>query len=226
MARKAAISQQNAVPITFARLRECEKNTREVGPLRTYNERRGRSDSDGRNVRTRQAATRVLAGSVPPSSEELWEWARKNKYQTDLLKRVESDDGSISEQGVDEILHLKIANVLIDHPSTDTHVVVTGDGSVSEFGTGFIPQIERAIKLGWRVEVWSWSKTLSRKYLTLSKKWPQQVKLIALDPFYESVTFVRPGHYYRIPRDPDVRQWRRPPSRAIAANAQPRPIPE
>jgi hypothetical protein len=146
----------------------------------------------------RPAPTRVLAGSVPPSSEELWEWARKNKCQTDLLKRVESDDGSISEQGVDEILHLKIANVLIDHPSTDTLVVVTGDGSVSEFGTGFIPQIERAIKLGWRVEVWSWSKTLSRKYLTLSKKWPQQVRLIALDPFYESVTFVQPGHYYRI----------------------------
>lgn len=146
----------------------------------------------------RHAVTRVLAGSVPPAADELWEWARKNKYQTDLLKKVESDDGSISEQGVDEILHLKIANVLIDYPSTDTLVVVTGDGSVSEFGTGFISQIDRAIKMGWRIEVWSWSKTLSRKYLALSKKWPKQVKLIALDPFYESVTFVQPGHYHRI----------------------------
>ncbi len=146
----------------------------------------------------RAATSRVLAGSVPPSTEELWEWARKNKYQTALLRKVESDDGSIIEQGVDEILHLKIANVLIDYPNTDTLVVVTGDGNLSEFGTGFISQIERAIKLGWRIEVWSWSKTLSRKYLTLQKKWPLQVKLIALDPFYESVTFVQPGHYHRI----------------------------
>jgi hypothetical protein len=146
----------------------------------------------------RTAATRVLAGSVPPSSEELWEWARRNRYQTDLLRKVESDDGSIIEQGVDEILHLKIANVLIDHPNTDTLVVVTGDGNISEFGTGFISQIERAIKLGWKVEVWSWSKTLSRKYLTLSRKWPQQLKLIAFDPYYESLTFVQPGHYHRI----------------------------
>jgi hypothetical protein len=146
----------------------------------------------------RQAVTRVLAGSVPPSSEELWEWARKNRYQTALLRKVESDDGSIIEQGVDEVLHLKIANVLIDHPNTDVLVVVTGDGNLSEFGTGFLSQIERAIKLGWKVEVWSWSRTLSRKYLTLAKKWPGQLKLIALDPFYESVTFVQPGHYHRI----------------------------
>jgi hypothetical protein len=146
----------------------------------------------------RSAVTRVLAGSVPPSSEELWQWARKNKYQTDVLKKVESDDGFITEQGVDEILHLKIANVLIDYPKTDTLVMVTGDGNISEFGTGFISQIERALKLGWRIEVWSWSATLSRKYLALQKKWSQQLKLIPIDPFYESVTFVQPGHYHRI----------------------------
>jgi hypothetical protein len=87
----------------------------------------------------REASTRILAGSVPPSSEELWAFARKKKYQTDLLGRVETDDGSIVEQGVDEILHLKIANVVLDNPNIDTLVVATGDGTLSKFGTGFIP---------------------------------------------------------------------------------------
>lgn len=146
----------------------------------------------------RTAKTKILAGSVPPSCEELWEFARNNRYQTDLLKRVEKDDGSVGEQGVDEILHLKIANALIDYPSTDILVVVTGDGSVSEFGTGFIPKNERAIKLGWRVEVWSWSATCSRKFLALSKKFSSQLKLISLDPFYLGVTFVKAGNYYRM----------------------------
>jgi len=146
----------------------------------------------------RKAHTRILAGSVPPSSEELWEFARENRYETDLLRKVESDDGSISEQGVDEVLHLKMANVLLDFPKTDTLVVVTGDGNISEFGTGFIPQIERALRIGWKVEVWSWSNTLSRKYLTIRRRHSTHLRLISLDAAYEGLTFVQPGSYHRM----------------------------
>ena len=55
-------------------------------------------------------ATRVLAGSVPPGSEDLWEHARRLGYNTDILRRVASDDGRLVEQAVDEVLLLKIAN--------------------------------------------------------------------------------------------------------------------
>ena len=146
----------------------------------------------------RRANTKVLGGSVPPSCEELWDFARSRHYETNLLKRVEKDDGSIGEQGVDELLHLKIANTLIDHPNTDILVIATGDGRMSEFGTGFLAQVHRAIKLGWRVEIWSWTGVCSRKYITFSKANPKKVKLISIDPHYHAVTFVKPGNYYRM----------------------------
>ena len=50
--------------------------------------------------------SRVLAGSVPPGNDALWEHARRGGYDTDLLRRVETDNGRLIEQGVDEMLHL------------------------------------------------------------------------------------------------------------------------
>jgi len=100
--------------------------------------------------------TRVLAGSVPPGNDKLWAHARAYSYDTDLLRRVEHDDGRLLEQGVDELLHLKIANALLDHEPPQTLVIVSGDGAVSDFNTGFPLQASRALRRGWRVEVWSW----------------------------------------------------------------------
>src|SRR6516225_11488788 len=46
-------------------------------------------------IEGRNATTRVLAGSVPPGNEGLWQTARDLGYNTDLLKRVERDDGRL-----------------------------------------------------------------------------------------------------------------------------------
>ena len=106
---------------------------------------------DGRN-----AFTRVMAGSVPPGNEDLWKHARSYGYETDCLKRVADDDtGKLVEQGVDEALHLKIANTLLDYDK-GTLVVVSGDGTPSHVSTSFPDQVRRALKRGWSVEVWSW----------------------------------------------------------------------
>ncbi len=145
----------------------------------------------------RQRSTAVLAGSVPPSCAALWDYARDQGYNTDLLRKVEREDGSVCEQGVDEILHMKIANAILDFDPPQTLVVATGDGRVSEFGTGFITQIRRALKKAWDVEVWSWGETLNqRKYLELQAAYPGNVTIKYLDPHYRSVTFVRGGEYY------------------------------
>lgn len=145
----------------------------------------------------RPAATKVLAGSMPPSCDALWEYARENGYNTDLLHRVERDDGSIGEQGVDEILHMKIANAILDHASPQTVVVATGDGKLSEFGTGFPTQIERALRHGWDAELWAWGQSLNAKrYGDLETKSGGKFKVKVLDPRYRSLTFVKGGQYY------------------------------
>jgi hypothetical protein len=145
----------------------------------------------------RTADTRILAGSVPPSCDSLWEFARDRGYRTDLLHRVQRDDGSIGEQGVDEVLHLKIANVLLDFAPPQTLVVATGDGRISEFGTGFSTQIERALRIGWDVELWSWGQSLNeRRYRQIEANSGGKMTIHLLDPDYPSVTFVKGGEYF------------------------------
>src|SRR6266436_1718292 len=84
--------------------------------------------------------TRILGGSVPPGNEPLWEHARDAGYNTDLLKRIENDIGNLVEQGVDEVMHLKIANALLDYAAPQKLVICTGDGSDSDYGTSFRQQ--------------------------------------------------------------------------------------
>jgi hypothetical protein len=137
----------------------------------------------------------VLAGSVPPGNEELWKHARACSYDTDLLRRVDRDDGRLSEQGVDELLHLKIANVLLDYEPPQTLVIASGDGSDSEFGTSFPQQIERALKRQWTVVVWSWKEQLSGKLRGLAAQHRGAFSIRDLDPFYYSVSFLQQGRY-------------------------------
>ena len=140
--------------------------------------------------------TRILAGSVPPGNEPLWDGARRCGYNTDLLRKVEKDDGRLVEQGVDEIAHLKIANVLLDYDAPQTLVLVTGDGGDSDFGTSFTKQAERAVRRGWNVVVWSWQSQLSGKFGRLAEEHPLLMKVKTFDPHYKQITFVQEGVYY------------------------------
>ena len=144
----------------------------------------------------RQIVTKVLAGSVPPSCDALWVYARLNGYSTELLRKVEKEDGTLGEQGVDELLHLKIANALLDHPN-GTIVIATGDGQISKFGTGFISQIDRALSHGWDVEVYTWSQVCHRKYDEYHGDPNKRLNLHKLDFDYYSITFLKGGEYYR-----------------------------
>jgi hypothetical protein len=45
----------------------------------------------------RSVATRVLAGSVPPGNDDLWDYAKQAGYDTGLLTKVETEDGHFAE---------------------------------------------------------------------------------------------------------------------------------
>ena len=141
------------------------------------------------------ALTRVLAGSVPPGNDALWQTARDLGYNTDLLKRVEQDDGRLTEQADDEMLHLKIANALLDYEPPQTLVVASGDGRDAQFSTSFPGQVERALKRGWNVEVWSWKQQLTKKYDALCRSYSPRLIVKLLDPYYDCITFVQGGEY-------------------------------
>jgi hypothetical protein len=142
----------------------------------------------------REVSTRILAGSVPPGNEDLWKYARLAEYDTKLLRKIERDNGRLGEQAVDEMLHLKIANALLDYASPQVLVLATGDGREAEFGGSFPEQARRALVRGWNVEVWSWREQLSGAYRALDHANPY-FKIRELDTHYLSVTFLKGGTY-------------------------------
>jgi hypothetical protein len=102
--------------------------------------------------------------------------------QFDRVKKV--------EQGVDEILHLKICESVLDHPGKPgTIVLATGDAAEAEYSDGFLKTLERALKHGWTVELLSWSRSISALYTkrSWSRQWGDRFRIIPLDEYAEDL---------------------------------------
>ncbi|KAJ5779573.1 hypothetical protein N7457_007293 [Penicillium paradoxum] len=93
------------------------------------------------------------------------------------------------EQGVDEILHLKILESLLDTDKPATIVLATGDAAVAEFSGGFMKMVERALQRGWIVELVSFASGTSYAYRKkeFRQQWGEQFKLVELDPYVEEL---------------------------------------
>lgn len=93
------------------------------------------------------------------------------------------------EQGVDEILHLKMCQSIIDTEVPSTMVLATGDGAVAEMSDGFLAHVERALKKGWKVELISWGQQINGGYRRrqFRAKWAEQFTIIELDEFLEDL---------------------------------------
>lgn len=141
--------------------------------------------------RGRPAAKRVLVGSdrfaaIDESQKlgyeaNILDRVHKVKHVTRQLKyrknpRVSSREGGSGsetndapeerwvEQGVDEILHLKILESLVDTDEPATIVLATGDAAKAEYSEGFMKMVERALQRGWNVELVSFSQVTSFAY--------------------------------------------------------------
>jgi hypothetical protein len=71
------------------------------------------------------------------------------------------------EQGVDELLQLKLHQALVaaedPPPPGATIVLATGDGNVGQFNEeGFTGCVRTALRKGWNVELYAWEEGLSR----------------------------------------------------------------
>lgn len=93
------------------------------------------------------------------------------------------------EQGVDEILHLKILESLLDTKEPATIVLATGDAAQAEFSGGFLKMVERALQRGWRIELVSFSQVTSYAYKKkeFRSRWGSQFRMILLDDYVEEL---------------------------------------
>jgi hypothetical protein len=93
------------------------------------------------------------------------------------------------EQGVDEILHLKILESLLDTDEPATIVLASGDAAEAEFSGGFMRMVERALQRGWIVELVSFSQVTSNAYRRkeFRAKWRSRFRRVELDGYIEEL---------------------------------------
>lgn len=98
------------------------------------------------------------------------------------------------EQGVDELLQLKLHQAIADadvpRPGA-TIVLATGDGNVGQFSDqGFLGPVRIALKKGWRVELYAWEDGLSRawkKEFGEGTPWKDRFRIIKMEDFAEDL---------------------------------------
>jgi hypothetical protein len=93
------------------------------------------------------------------------------------------------EQGVDELLHLKMCQSLLDTEVPSTMVLATGDGAEAEMSDGFLAHVERALRKGWKVELITWRQQTNGGYKrkAFRQRWGEQFTIIELDDFLEDL---------------------------------------
>ncbi|PHH69943.1 hypothetical protein CDD82_7423 [Ophiocordyceps australis] len=92
------------------------------------------------------------------------------------------------EDMVDETLQTRIAESVMEHfENQGTIVLATGDARPAQYSDGFLVYAERALKMGWDVEVLSWRSSLSShwKDSRRMKKWAGRLRVIELDSFVD-----------------------------------------
>jgi hypothetical protein len=93
------------------------------------------------------------------------------------------------EQGVDELLHLKILQSVLDTLSPATMVLATGDAAMAQYSDGFKKNVERVLAVGWNIELYGWSRNISSawRHPEFVNLWGDQFKIIELDQFCEEL---------------------------------------
>ena len=140
----------------------------------------------------------IAVGSVPPELRHVWNRLENEGVTVQLLER-----GALQgrEQGVDQALLTVMLRDAFDYNGDPgIAILLTGDGAGFDDGVGFHADLERMRGRNWRIEVLSWRHSCNRRM----REWAEQNgKFIALDDFYDSVTFLEsapPGQPVAEPR--------------------------
>lgn len=94
------------------------------------------------------------------------------------------------EDLVDETLQTRIAESVMEHfQKQGTLVLATGDARPATYSDGFFAYAERALKMGWNVEVASWKTSLSSRWRSAEwvAKWGDRFRIIELDKFIDDL---------------------------------------
>lgn len=139
---------------------------------------------------SRSLAHAFVVGSIPPEQRVVWERLEAaTGVKPELYERGGLSGG---EQGLDQCLQVHMLRAITDYRDPQVAVLMTGDGAGYDDGVGFHADLERMHAGGWGIEVVSWQRSCRRAL----REWATaNGKFIALDDYYESVTFLEGGRH-------------------------------
>ncbi|KAJ3497251.1 hypothetical protein NLG97_g2049 [Lecanicillium saksenae] len=156
----------------------------------------------GRSTRGMHVGCSILPGRREPKYvQDL----RNLGYQVDVRERKRIDNGfPDTSQGkssagvgskpvsryvedlVDETLQTRIAEAVMEYfQEQGTIVLATGDAKPAQYSDGFFRYVERALRMGWNVEVVAWHGSLSYSWKDAdwTATWGERFRVIELDGF-------------------------------------------
>lgn len=138
----------------------------------------------------RPLGSAFVVGSVPPDQQAVWDRLEQaTGVKPELYERGQFSGG---EQGVDQCLQVHMLRAQNDHPDPQIAVLMTGDGRGYDDRIGFHADLERMYQSGWGVEVLSWRSHCRRAL----RDWTNQHgAFVALDDYYDQVTFLEGGRF-------------------------------
>lgn len=137
----------------------------------------------------RQITRALAAGSIPPELGNLWNRMEGLGVEVNLFDRGIRERGE--QNTPDQWLQLRMLEDALDYNGNPGVVtLLTGDGAGYREGQGFHSTLERMHKRGWQVEILSWAHSTNQRM----RRWAEEKGVfVALDDFYESITFMEPS---------------------------------
>ena len=130
----------------------------------------------------------IAVGSVPPELRHVWNRLENEGVAVQLPGNAARS--TVASRAWIQLLQTAMLRDAFDHNGDPgIAVLLTGDGSGFADGVGFHADLERMHRRGWRIEVLSWRHSCNRRM----REWAEQNgRFVALDDFYESITFLEP----------------------------------
>jgi hypothetical protein len=134
----------------------------------------------------------------PPFIQELKDLGYRVDLRSRRAEQSGSGDNTTFEAGgfryvedmVDETLQIRIGESVMQYfEMPGTLVIATGDARPAKYSDGFLAYAQRALKMGWSVEVVSWKASLSSAWNALlkDKSIGSRFRIIELDQFVDEL---------------------------------------
>lgn len=155
----------------------------------------------GRASKSHHVSCSILPGRKEPRYvQEL----RDLGYRADVRERKRVENGVLSapslalskstaaaaaryvEELVDETLQTRIAETVMEHfQEQGTIILATGDAKPAQYSDGFLRYVERALRMGWNVELVAWHSSLSSSWRDAgwTAQWGDKFRVFELDSF-------------------------------------------